>query len=71
MISTASRSRWQQQIGQFAEKRGGGCRARRKTAMKSPGAISNSRKVARQGEAQGCAEYEIAGSDFKQPQAGP
>jgi hypothetical protein len=34
--------------------------------MKSPGAISNSRRLARKGEAQGCAEYEIAGSDFKQ-----
>jgi hypothetical protein len=39
--------------------------------MKSSGTISNSRRLARQGEAQGCAEYEIVGNDFKQPQAGP
>jgi hypothetical protein len=39
--------------------------------MKSSGTISNSRRLARQGEAQGCAEYEIVGNDFEQPQAGP
>jgi hypothetical protein len=53
------------------EKRSAPMPARPKTVMKSPGAISNSRRLARKGEAQGCAEYEIAGSDFKQPQAGP
>jgi hypothetical protein len=50
---------------QLVEKRSGGCRAMYKTVMKSSGTISNSRRLARQGETQGCADYKIVWNDLR------